>query len=405
MKDEFLQYFKVIGQISSSVSKASSIDEALHGGLKIIHEAYNMDASILWYEIDDKQLLQPYLWYGTYDITTATYPNGQGNVGKCFLSKKAIRNLSYKTGDDVIVDRLFHDVTPVSNLVIPVFCGDDVIGCIQLVKFDGHDVIDEDTADVCEIMAERIGIAILENEQIGTTYRFDKIILSARGIHKSFKSGDEISHVLKGVNLDVYQGEFLVVLGESGCGKSTFLNIIGGMDQADQGSFTFMDQEMIHANSKELTQYRRNNIGFVFQSYNLMPNLTAKQNLEMIAELVDNPMDSEECLRLVGLQEKMDRYPGQLSGGQQQRVSIARALVKSPKIIFADEPTAALDYETSIEVLSVFEKVVKTGTTLVMVTHNEEITRMADRVVRFRNGQTYEITINKNPVHAEDLVW
>lgn len=404
MKDELVRYLKIIGQINSLVAKAASLDEALHIGMKVIHEEFNIDASILWYEEKSNKILRPFFWYGAYDFTSYNRAIDTGSVGKCFKSQTAVRNLDYKKGDDSFADNDF-DKEIISNLVVPISLGDNLIGCVQLVNFKGNSRMSEEMADVCEILADRIGIAILQNDNIDKAYKFDKVILSTRGIRKSFKSGEGVSNILKGVNLDVYEGEFLVLLGESGCGKSTFLNIIGGMNQADEGSFTFMGKEMVKASRQELTDYRRYNIGFVFQSYNLMPNITAKQNLDMIAELVTDPMDSKECLRLVGLEEKMDRYPGQLSGGQQQRVSIARALIKKPKIIFADEPTAALDYETSIEVLEVLEKVVRRGTTLVMVTHNEEITRMADRVLRFRNGQTYEITINRNPVHANELSW
>ncbi|MBP9995641.1 MAG: ATP-binding cassette domain-containing protein [Lachnospiraceae bacterium] len=405
MKDKIFDYFRVIGQINAQISKANSIDEALHVSLKLIHDIFEMDASILWYETDNREVLRPFFWYGSYDFTSVANEKNDGSVGTCITSQAAVRQLDYKVGSDNFVDTYFNDKKVISNLVVPITCRTELIGCIQLIKFEGGEAIEEDLADVCEILADMVGLALLENEKIVGEYKFNKVILSTRGIHKSFKSGEEMSHILKGVNLDVYEGEFLAILGESGCGKSTYLNIIGGMDQADEGSFLFMGKEMVNATIGELTDYRRYNIGFVFQSYNLMPNLTAKQNLQLIAELVDNPMNVDEALEMVGLSEKKNRYPGQLSGGQQQRISIARALVKKPKIIFADEPTAALDYETSIEVLSVFEKVVKAGTTLVMVTHNEEITRMADRVLRFRNGQTYEITINKNPVSANELVW
>ena len=214
-----------------------------------------------------------------------------------------------------------------------------------------------------------------------------------------------MTKVLKGVNLDIYKGEFLTLLGESGCGKSTLLNIIGGMDQATSGSFHYLGQDFSKATQDQLTDFRRDNIGFIFQGYNLMPNLNAVQNLDLIGELVENPMDSEEALELVGLSQRKNNYPSQLSGGQQQRVSIARALVKRPKLILADEPTAALDYTTSIEVLSVMERIVESGATMVMVTHNEEITRMADRVVHMRDGKIFEVTVNRHRAHAEDLVW
>jgi ABC-type lipoprotein export system ATPase subunit len=207
------------------------------------------------------------------------------------------------------------------------------------------------------------------------------------------------------VNLSVYDGEFLVLLGESGCGKSTLLNIIGGMDSPTSGSVHYLGSDLSEATDAELTEFRLNSIGFIFQSYNLMPNLTAKQNLKLIAEFMENPMEADDALDVVGLSERTGNRPSELSGGQQQRISIARALVKNPKMILADEPTAALDYETSIEVLQVLEEVVKSGTTMIMVTHNEEITRMADRVVRMRGGRIYEVSVNDSPAHATDLVW
>ncbi|MBQ0099405.1 MAG: ABC transporter ATP-binding protein [Firmicutes bacterium] len=233
----------------------------------------------------------------------------------------------------------------------------------------------------------------------------EELLLSAKNVHKYFKNGEITSHILKGVNFDVYKGEFLCLLGESGCGKSTMLNIIGGLLDLDEGEIKFMGKDVSKLTEKELTKYRRDNIGFIFQSYNLMPNLNAKQNLDLIGELVDNPISSDELLKTVGLSDKAKNYPSELSGGQQQRIAIARAMIKRPKIILADEPTAALDYTTSIEVLSVMEEVVKNGTTLILITHNEEITKMADRVIRFRDGKTYEITINRHPLHAKDLVW
>ncbi len=194
-------------------------------------------------------------------------------------------------------------------------------------------------------------------------------------------------------------------MGESGCGKSTLLNIIGGIVNADSGSVVFESEELIGRTREEYSLFRRNNIGYIFQSYNLIPNLTALENVKIIAELVDNPMNSAEALRLVGLEDKAFNFPSELSGGQQQRVSIARALVKKPKLLLADEPTAALDFETGIEVLSVLESVVKSGTTLVMVTHNEEIAKMADRVIRFRGGLVYETTVNSHPLSASELEW
>ena len=322
-----------------------------------------------------------------------------------FESQKAERLFEFDALQDVETAIDFKGMPVYSMVCVPFSSNNENLGVIQFVnRPDGSNFTDED-ADVMEIMAMMAAIAIEENEALAASWEPGEIVMSLRDITREFQNGDIVTKVLKGVNLDVYEGEFLVLLGESGCGKSTLLNIIGGMDSATSGSFEYMGKDLSNATQEELTEFRRNNIGFIFQSYNLMPNLTSLQNLELIAELVEEPMDADEALNIVGLEERKRNYPSQMSGGQQQRVSIARALVKNPKIILADEPTAALDYATSIEVLQVMEEVVKGGTTMVMVTHNEEITRMADRVVRMRNGRMHEVTINRHPAHATDLVW
>ena len=219
-------------------------------------------------------------------------------------------------------------------------------------------------------------------------------------------SGDGVSRVLKGINLEIYKNEFVVVLGESGCGKSTMMNIVGGMDFLTDGTLLIEGKDFSHPSDSDLTRFRREYVGFIFQSYNLMPNLTAIENVQFIADLVQDPMPAEEAIAKVGLKDKKNNYPGQMSGGQQQRVSIARAIVKKPKLILADEPTAALDYNTSIEVLKVIEDIVKNqGSTVMMVTHNPEIAKMADRVVKVRNGKIASIKKNMHPLHAEELVW
>jgi ABC-type lipoprotein export system ATPase subunit len=219
---------------------------------------------------------------------------------------------------------------------------------------------------------------------------------------------------LKPVNLAGYRrrtaiwfkNEFVVILGESGCGKSTMINIAGGMDELTDGTLTIEGKDFSHPSDDDLTRYRRDYVGFIFQAYNLMPNLTALENVEFIAELVKDPMPASEAIEAVGLSDRADNYPSQMSGGQQQRVSIARAIVKRPRLIMADEPTAALDYATSIEVLSVIENIVRTqGTTVMMVTHNPEIAKMADRVVKVRSGKVASIRKNMHPLRAEELVW
>ena len=233
-----------------------------------------------------------------------------------------------------------------------------------------------------------------------------KILISLRNVKKDFPSGDGILHVLKDINLDVYENEFMVIYGESGSGKSTLINLIGGMDTLTEGTIFVDGKDHSHISQRDLTSYRRNDLGFIFQNYNLLPNLTAKENVRFIADLVDNPMDAGAAIEAVGLKDRAGHFPGQLSGGEQQRVAIARALVKQPRLILADEPTAALDYATSIEVLTEIEKILKNfGTTIVMVTHNAEIAKMADRTVRLRNGEIAEIRENAHPLHADELVW
>ena len=232
-----------------------------------------------------------------------------------------------------------------------------------------------------------------------------EVLLSLKGVKKDYEIGNMKTMALRGIDLDVYKGEMLVILGKSGCGKSTLLNIIGGMDILTEGEFVFEGCDYSKLKEKERTEYRRNSIGFIFQSYNLMPELNALENIEFIAGICKAASEPKKLLDLVGLAEYAKKYPSQLSGGQAQRVSIARALVKNPRLILADEPTAALDFSTSIDVLGVIQKIVKQGATLIMVTHNEEIAKMANRVVRMKDGKVIDIVENEKPYSAEKLEW
>lgn len=232
------------------------------------------------------------------------------------------------------------------------------------------------------------------------------VIVSLKNVSRAFHSGDHKLEALKDINLDIYEKEFVVILGESGCGKTTILNIIGGMDNMTSGTLLVDGKDFSNPQDTELTDYRRTTLGFVFQDYHLMPNLTALENVEFISELSSNSMDAGKAIELVGLSERADNYPAQLSGGQQQRVSIARAICKRPRLILADEPTAALDFSTSIEILTLFEDIVrKQGTTVVMVTHNNEIAKMADRIIKIKDGQIETIITNVSPAKATDLSW
>ena len=405
MDNNLLSYYRILGKVESSVAKSKTVEEALQSGINIISNELKVDNIIVWYE-DTKSdsVLHPYYWICPIDFSYKSHKDNEGSVGRVYHSQKSERYLNYNH-EDSYSDNDFKGIEIGSMVCVPLSNKYDKLGAVQFVNEKNHNKFSEEEADLFEMLVSLIAITIDEKLEISKPLEDKNVIISVKDIKKSFKSGDTITQVLKGVNLNIYEGEFVVLLGESGCGKSTLLNIIGGLNKADSGEFYFMGKDMSKASEKELTKYRRDNIGFIFQSYNLMPNLNARENLELIGELVDDPMDSDEALDLVNMKQKFRSYPSALSGGQQQRISIARALIKKPKIIMADEPTAALDYETSILVLKTLEDVKKTGTTLIMVTHNEAISLMADRVVRFRNGRMHEVKVNKHPLHAEELVW
>lgn len=230
--------------------------------------------------------------------------------------------------------------------------------------------------------------------------------LEIHQVTKAFGSGDSRVQVLKGIDLEIQQGEFCVLLGPSGSGKSTLLNIIGGIDQADSGGIYVNGEAMADMNEKRLTIYRRKHLGYIFQMYNLIPNLTVRENIEVGAYLGDNPLSVDELLDTLGLVKHQKKLPNQLSGGQQQRCAIGRAIVKNPDILLCDEPTGALDYNTSKEILKLIETVnQKYGNTIVMVTHNDAIKDMADRVVKLRDGMIRKNICNEHKLTADELDW
>ena len=232
------------------------------------------------------------------------------------------------------------------------------------------------------------------------------MFLELNQIKKSFGSGENRVQVLKGIDLAVEKGEFCVLLGPSGSGKSTLLNILGGIDRADSGDILIDGERMADMNEKDLTLYRRRHLGYIFQMYNLIPNLTVRENIEVGAYLSRRPLDVDELLHLLGLWDHRGKLPNQLSGGQQQRTSIGRAIVKNPGILLCDEPTGALDYKTSKEILKLIETVnQKYGNTVIMVTHNDAIKNMADRVIKLRDGKIRHNDVNENKIKACNLEW
>ncbi len=218
--------------------------------------------------------------------------------------------------------------------------------------------------------------------------------------------GEVEVHALRGVDIDLYEGELMVLLGASGSGKSTLLNILGGLDVPTRGRVLYRDWELTDADESELTRYRREHVGFVFQFYNLIPSLTARENVALVTEIARDPLAPEEALGLVGLAERLDHFPAQLSGGEQQRVAIARAVAKRPDVLLCDEPTGALDYHTGKLVLDVLEKVnTELGTTTAVITHNQPIAKMADRVVTLADGRVSQVVQNATRLHPSDIAW
>lgn len=218
--------------------------------------------------------------------------------------------------------------------------------------------------------------------------------------------GEVDVHALRGVDVSLYEGEMMVLLGASGSGKSTLLNILGGLDTPTEGRVRYRETDLTHADDGELTQYRRDHVGFVFQFYNLIPSLTARENVALVTEIVSDPMDPAAALELVGLGERVDHFPSQLSGGEQQRVAIARAIAKQPDVLLCDEPTGALDFRTGIKVLEVLEHVnLELGTTTAIITHNASVGRMADRVITLADGAIHSLVENHTKARPAELDW
>lgn len=397
-------HVQTLWQIMEELREASQLEDALSSSLDIFRNATDSPKGTIWMTDDQSHRTIAMMVSGTADATGESAGLGEGLVGQVIESGKTavlkaseVQNLKLAGVDSPAISNK-------NVLCVPIKTPKHSIGCLLLTGKEEPYTKSEVTMceNCCSVLA-------LDIEDKGFTFRpFEdrEPIVTVRNIVKEYMSGEEIRQVLKGVDLDVYPGELMVVLGESGCGKSTLLNIIGGMDRMTSGEVVVEGKDMSNPTEEELTRYRRDYVGFIFQAYNLMPNLSAYENIEFIAEISDKAMDSMEALKLVGLEAKADNMPTALSGGQMQRISIARALVKSPKIILADEPTAALDYDTSIKVLSVIEKISKeNNTTILMVTHNPEIAKMANRVIKLRDGKISSIRVNLHPLSATDLVW
>ncbi len=397
------RFISTIWRVMDQIKNTDQLEAALAADLDIFCDVMKCETGYFWMKGTSDDRIYVLASKSPVDQSGISVRVGEGIIGTVFNQKnsKIIHNAGSSDGvpqkDDA---QLFGSTT----LVVPVRTPFGAYGVLQLndpaVSLDEEDI--RLVENCCALIA-------LDIEDKGLEFKPSKDrspLVSLRGIIKEFQSGEEIHRILKGIDLDVYEGELLVVLGESGCGKSTMLNIIGGMDLATEGQLIIEGSDFSHPTEDELTRYRRDYIGFIFQSYNLMPNLSALENIEFIAEISEHPLSSEEMLNMVGLGDKAENLPSSMSGGQQQRVCIARAIVKNPKIILADEPTAALDFHTGQEVLKLIESIVRDRkTTVIMVTHNIEIAKMADRVIRLKDGLISSVRVNLHPLHAENLSW
>jgi putative ABC transport system ATP-binding protein len=225
-------------------------------------------------------------------------------------------------------------------------------------------------------------------------------------VRKTYQMGEVSIHALDGIDFEIAEGEFVIIVGPSGAGKTTVLNILGGMDTSSEGAVYVAGNDIADYNEKQLTKYRRDEIGFVFQFYNLVQNLTAKENVELASQICKEPLDAGQVLREVGLEERINNFPAQLSGGEQQRVAIARALAKNPKLLLCDEPTGALDYMTGKSILKLLQDTCKErNMTVIVITHNSALTPMADRVIRIKNGKATQVTLNEHPVSVDTIEW
>ena len=401
------KYTKATYEIMEQLLNVDDLDEALSLALQTIVKTLESKAGVVWYLDRKSDRLHSIFHIGPSDISNTSIEKGMGIEGVVTSTGKSIVITDAET-DPRFEPTVFDDqgFKTKTMICVPLNNSRETIGCIEIInKNDGQLYTDEEL-ELCEHMANLAAFTIDEKGLDVDLDEDKKVLCSLRDITKEYPSGDGVLQVLKGINLDVYEHEFVVVLGESGCGKSTMMNIIGGMDYLTSGTLTIEGKDYSHPDDASLTAFRREYVGFIFQSYNLMPNLSAIENVRFISEIAKDPITPEEAIAKVGLSERADNYPSQLSGGQQQRVSIARAIVKNPKLILADEPTAGLDLNTSREVLSVIQEIVrKNDTTVMMVTHNPEIGKMADRVVRVSNGRIASIKRNLHPLDAQELSW
>lgn len=405
MKETKQAFIQTVWELMDVLHRAQNTADGLSGCLDVLCDTFSCEQGSLWVFGKSKEFLYALAQHGRTNVAGLRLAAGTGVTGQAAASGNTVLTDFSSCKDLFCIEEKEADFPEGSLLWIPLKTPHGVSGCIQLGERKEEPFSEDELADG-ERYGALIGLDLEENGIDGLQESGLNTLASLKHVVKDYGAGESLTHVLKNVSLDIYENEILVILGESGSGKSSLLNVIGCMTPLTSGQLEVDGQDCSSLSESALTSFRRNSIGFIFQAYNLMPNLTARENVQIISELSSHPMDPEQALELVGLSHRAGHLPSALSGGQQQRVAIARAIAKSPKMILADEPTAALDYETGKEVLTVLQDVVRRrGTTLVIVTHNAEIARIADRVVRLKNGRISSIRVNPSPLQAADLVW
>lgn len=402
------KYSWAVWDITKRIQSMPSLEQALNYALELVADTIEVETGTLWYydKAETGRIIPAFILNQTMPPTVTLLP-GEGIAGAVIENGRSEVVLDCST-DPRWANRVDAESGFLTRnmICVPLLTSYETIGCIQLINKRNVNTFSLEDLELAEDLASLAAMAIDSQGLMLRMPQENNTIVALSNVSKEFGSGNNRVQVLKDISLEIYEHEFIVILGASGSGKTTLLNLIGGMEPATSGTVACAGYELTGIKQKKLTEYRRLQVGFVFQAYHLMPNLTAKENLALIADRTTEPMDAVQALDLVSMGDRADHYPSQLSGGQQQRVSIARALVKRPRLILADEPTAALDYHTSLEILEVFQQVVqKKLSTVILITHNPEIARMADRVLRISDGTLSEIIVNPHPAAARELRW
>ena len=399
------RYTQATWKIMEQLLEVDRLEDALPGSLEIIYNTLNSEAGAIWLLDKSTDRLSPLFHIGPADVSNITVENGQGIEGVVTKTGRSI--MVQDAPNDPRFDGTAFDengLTAKTMLCVPLNNLHEVIGCVQLVNKKDGGAYEEEDLQLCEHMASLAAMTIEEKGLLVDLSEKKEVLAVLRDVTKEFPSGGGVLKVLKGINLEIYKNEFVIILGESGCGKTTMMNIVGGMDFLTSGELTIEGKDFSHPSDDELTKYRRDYIGYIFQFFNLLPDLNVRDNIRVAEKLTDKPMEYGMLLDQLGLAGIERKYPNQLSGGQQQRVAIARALVKNPRLLLCDEPTGALDSATAKDTLILLEKInAAFGTTILMVTHNQVIPQMMRQNFAMKDGRIIENRVNEHPVPASAL--